>query len=69
MWFNDGQSYNNDKGKKNFSDGGEGLYRVIMVSYGNGACDDWILFFFFLNIASTNLHVPFWTQNLEFQKM
>jgi hypothetical protein len=46
MWFNDGHSYNNDKEKKNFSDGGEGLYRV-MVSYGNGACDDWILFFFF----------------------
>jgi hypothetical protein len=45
MWFNDGHSYNNDKGKKNFSDGGEGLYRV-MVSYSNGACDDWILFFF-----------------------
>jgi hypothetical protein len=44
MWFNDGHSYKNDKGKKNFSDGGEGLYRVIMVSYGNGACDDGILF-------------------------
>jgi CobQ-like glutamine amidotransferase family enzyme len=68
MWFNDGHSYKNDKGKKNFSDGGEGLNRV-MVSYGNVACDDWILLLFFLNIASTNLHVPFLTQNLEFQKM
>jgi hypothetical protein len=44
MWFHDGQ-LQNDKGKKNFSDGGDGLYRV-MVSYGNGACDDGILFFF-----------------------